>query len=171
MSIYDKIMESKILSQVKLNFIINNVVSISRCVGKKMALLVFECLLVCRLKPNVPFEGRLSFYTDAQLTYKYHILVSTTRPFAVIVRLCRSLFFCAQDTQVPLKIVNQTPNLSSCALDDVGVDFSRTQAFVHKQFLNVPQSSTPLKQIDALRWLSHCSVALSLTAARFQFMR
>ncbi|MDY0091016.1 MAG: hypothetical protein RBR78_11705 [Flavobacteriaceae bacterium] len=31
-----------------------------------MALLVFQRWAVCRQKPNVPFAGRLSFYTDAQ---------------------------------------------------------------------------------------------------------
>jgi len=41
-------MESKNLSQVKLDFIINNVVLTSRCVGKKWLFWFFERWLVCR---------------------------------------------------------------------------------------------------------------------------
>jgi hypothetical protein len=44
-----------------------------------MALLVFECLLLCRQKPNVPFAGWLSFYTDAQRTRLADVAVFENR--------------------------------------------------------------------------------------------
>ena len=45
-----------------------------------MALLVFAYWLVCRQKPNVPFAGRLSFYTDAQRLRLVAVRVIETRP-------------------------------------------------------------------------------------------
>jgi hypothetical protein len=59
-------MESKNLFQVKLDFIINNVVLTSRCFGKKWFFWFFERWLVFRENQMCHLRVGCLFYTDAQ---------------------------------------------------------------------------------------------------------